>query len=84
MSQAQEVYDQIIALHSAAIHTKHVCYYHRHSDLAARMRVDTIDYNVPVAHKCNGRDESFDNSLIVYYYKDNSVLISSTSGLTVR
>ncbi len=50
-------------------------------DITEHLKRNCIDYDVPTPYKLKGYEQSFDNSLIVIYYNDNSVLIVSSSGI---
>lgn len=78
MSIAQKVKAQI---------EKHYTYegnvYINTSDLSAHLKNDMIDNNQKPEHGHNGFDESFDQSVCVFYYQDNSILVvACTGGMT--
>jgi len=72
---AQEISDQI---------EKHYEYegrvYINGPDLITHLKNDLIDRNQKPDHGHRGFNESFDQSLCVFFYKDNSILVVSSQG----
>jgi hypothetical protein len=50
-------------------------------DISYHLKSDNISDNVPSPHKHHDYNESLDESLIVFIYDDNSVLIISSEGI---
>lgn len=50
-------------------------------DIIEHLKANYVDHNEPSPHNHSGFDESFDGSLIIFYYADNSVLVVSSAGI---
>jgi hypothetical protein len=51
------------------------------NDIMDHLKSDNVDHNDPAPFKNFGFDESFDGSLVVFYYADKSVLVVGSFGI---
>lgn len=75
MSKAKEVLNQI-----KECYTYKGSYYVNHQDIQKHLRNDRIDVGDYSIHKHDGFETSFDESMSVIFYSDNSALVVNSNG----
>jgi hypothetical protein len=58
-----------------------VYYSPKSDDISNHLKSDKINNNFPAPHKHTDYTESLDESLIVFFYSDNSVLLIDSGGI---
>ena len=75
MSKAKEVLNQIKELY-----TYNGSYHVNHQDIQKHLRSDKVDNDEHSVHKHSGFETSFDNSMSVIFYSDNSAIVINSNG----
>jgi len=75
MSKAREVLDQI-----KECHTHNGNHYINHENVQKDLQSNKVYGNNDSLHKHVGFDISFDESLTIFYYSDNSALVVNSNG----
>jgi len=75
MSKAKEVLDQI-----KKHYTNKGIYHVNHQDLQNKLQYNKIDREKYSMHNHIGFETSFDNSMSIIFYSDNSALVINSNG----
>lgn len=75
MNEAILLREQIVAWYSDGVPS--------YGDLAQHIKRNHIDRFEPSAHKHTGYDESYDGSMVVFFFGDGSLFIVGPSGISV-